>query len=77
TYVSNIVTPLLIFHGSNDLRTGVSQSEMLYKSLKVLDRPVEYVRHPNATHELVRTGDNRQRMDQMLRTYEFFQRFIR
>jgi dipeptidyl aminopeptidase/acylaminoacyl peptidase len=77
TYVSNITTPYLIFHGNNDLRTGISQSEMLYKSLKVLNRPVEYVRHPNATHELVRTGDNRQRLDQMLRTYEFFERWIR
>lgn len=76
-YVANIRTPLIIFHGENDLRTGVIQSEMLYKSLKVLNRPVEYVRHPGATHEITRSGDNRQRIDQMLRTYEFFERFIR
>lgn len=75
-YVANIRTPLIIFHGENDLRTGVIQSEMLYKSLKVLGRPVEYVRHPGATHEITRSGDNRQRIDQMLRTYEFFERFI-
>lgn len=75
-YVSNIKTPYIIFHGENDLRTGVIQSEMLYKSLKVLGRPVEYVRHPGATHEITRSGDNRQRIDQMLRTYEFFERFI-
>lgn len=76
TYVSDITTPLIIFHGENDRRTGFVQSEMLYRSLKVLGRPVEYVRHPGATHELTRSGDNRQRMDQMLRTYEFFQRWI-
>jgi dipeptidyl aminopeptidase/acylaminoacyl peptidase len=75
TYVSNITTPYLIFHGENDRRTGFVQSEMLYRSLKVLGRPVEYVRHPNATHELTRSGDNRQRIDQMLRTYEFFERW--
>lgn len=75
-YVKNITTPLLIFHGENDLRTGVSQSEMLFKSLNTLGKPVEYVRHPGASHELVRSGDNRQRIDQMLRTYEFFQRFL-
>jgi len=75
-YVSNIKTPYIIFHGENDLRTGVIQSEMLYKSLKVLGRPVEYVRHPGATHEITRSGDNRQRIDQLLRTYEFFERFI-
>lgn len=77
TYVANIQTPLIIFHGDNDRRTGFVQSEMLYKSLKVLNKPVEYVRHPNATHEITRTGDNRQRIDQMLRTWEFFERYIR
>ncbi len=58
------------------MRTGVIQGEMLYKSLKVLGRQVEYVRHPGATHEITRSGNNRQRIDQLLRTYEFFERFI-
>ena len=75
-YVQNINTPYIIFHGDNDRRTGFVQSEMLYKSLKVLGRPVEYVRHPGGTHELTRSGNNRQRIDQMLRTWEFFERFI-
>jgi dipeptidyl aminopeptidase/acylaminoacyl peptidase len=77
SYVQNINTPLIIFHGENDLRTGVIQSEMLYKSLKVLGREVEYVRHPGGTHELTRSGNNRQRIDQMLRTYEFFARYLK
>ena len=76
TYVQNITTPYIIFHGENDRRTGFVQSEMLYRSLKALGRPVEYVRHPNATHEITRSGDNRQRLDQMLRTFEFFERWI-
>jgi dipeptidyl aminopeptidase/acylaminoacyl peptidase len=76
-YVQNITTPLIIFHGENDLRTGVIQGEMLYRSLKVLGRPVEYVRHPGGTHELTRSGNNRQRIDQMLRTMEFFERYIK
>lgn len=77
SYVQNIRTPLIIFHGDNDRRTGFVQSEMLYRSLKALDRPVEYVRHPGATHEITRSGNNRQRIDQMLRTWEFFERWIR
>lgn len=76
TYVNKINTPLIIFHGEVDLRTGVIQSEMLYKSLKVLNKEVEYVRHPGASHEITRSGNNRQRIDQMLRTYEYFTRFI-
>ncbi|KAF0241760.1 MAG: peptidase S9 prolyl oligopeptidase active site domain-containing [Chitinophagaceae bacterium] len=67
-YVANIHTPFIIFHGENDLRT---------ESLKVLGRTVEYVRHPGGTHELTRTGNNRQRIDQMLRTMEYFERFIK
>jgi dipeptidyl aminopeptidase/acylaminoacyl peptidase len=77
TYVQNITTPYIIFHGDNDRRTGFVQSEMMYRSLKVLGRPVEYVRHPGGTHELTRSGNNRQRIDQMLRTYEFFERWVR
>ncbi|MEY2635578.1 MAG: hypothetical protein RLZZ197_54 [Bacteroidota bacterium] len=77
SYVQNIKTPLIIYHGENDLRTGVIQSEMLYKSLKILGREVEYVRHPGGTHELTRSGNNRQRIDQMLRTYEFFSRYLK
>ncbi|QDK77355.1 S9 family peptidase [Spirosoma sp. KCTC 42546] len=76
TFVQNIRTPLLIKHGENDLRTGPIQSEMMYKSLKILGRPVEYVRMPGATHELSRTGNVRQRIDRLLRIYEFFERYI-
>jgi len=77
TYVQNIQTPLIIFHGENDLRTGVIGSETLYKSLKIMGRDVEYVRHPEASHEITRAGNNRQRIDQMLRTYEFFSRYLK
>ncbi len=76
TFVQYIQTPLLIKHGENDLRTGVVQSEMLYKSMKYLGKEVEYVRMPGATHELSRSGNVRQRIDRMLRIYEFFERFI-
>ena len=76
TYVDRIRTPLLIMHASNDLRTGVSQSEMLYRSLKALNRPVEYIRYPNAGHDLSRTGDPTQRMDRLNRIIEFFERHV-
>ncbi|MDB5132694.1 MAG: peptidase family protein [Mucilaginibacter sp.] len=76
TYVNQITTPYLMLHGETDLRTGIVQGEMMYKALKVLNRPVEYVQHPGATHEMVRSGNVRQRIDQMLRIYEFFERYI-
>jgi dipeptidyl aminopeptidase/acylaminoacyl peptidase len=76
SFVQNIHTPLLIKHGENDLRTGVIQSELLYKSLKILGKEVEYVRMPGATHELSRSGNPRQRIDRILRIYEFFERYV-
>ena len=76
TYVNRIKTPLLITHASQDLRTGVSQSEMLYRALKDLGRPVEYVRYPGAGHDLSRTGEPAQRMDRLNRIIEFFERNI-
>jgi dipeptidyl aminopeptidase/acylaminoacyl peptidase len=75
TYVQNIRTPLLILHGNQDLRTGVSQSEMLFRALKQLRKPVEYVRYPSIGHELTRSGPPLQRMDHLLRIIEFFERY--
>jgi dipeptidyl aminopeptidase/acylaminoacyl peptidase len=77
TYVNNINTPLLIIHGDQDLRTGVIQSEMLYKSLKILGKPVEYIRYPKEGHELTRSGNPGRMMDHLLRVIEFFERYAK
>ncbi|WP_026967645.1 S9 family peptidase [Algoriphagus terrigena] len=76
TYVQNIQTPLMIFHGDNDLRTGVRQSELLYKSLKILGKPVEYIRYPEEGHELSRSGAIHRRLDRIGRIVEFFERYV-
>lgn len=76
TYVDKIKTPLLIQHGDVDFRTGVIQSQVLYKSLKQLGRDVEYVRYPRANHELSRSGEPKQRLDTLVRYEEFFRRYI-
>jgi dipeptidyl aminopeptidase/acylaminoacyl peptidase len=75
TYVSEIETPLLILHASDDYRTGVVQSQMLFRALKEMGKPVEYVRYPGVGHELTRTGPPGQRMDHLLRIVEFFERY--
>jgi len=76
TGLHRVETPLLIMHGTKDRRTGVAQSEMLYRALRFLGKPVEYVRYPDADHEMSRRGDPRQRIDRLLRTVEFFERFV-
>lgn len=77
TFVENVRTPLLIMHSDQDLRTGVIQSEMLYKSLKALDKPVEYVRYPDEGHELSRSGNPLRMMDRLGRFIEFFERYVK
>lgn len=74
-YVEKIRTPLLILHGSADLRTGVTQSEMLFRALKALGREVEYVRYPAVGHELTRSGPPVPRLDHAMRIVEFFERW--
>jgi dipeptidyl aminopeptidase/acylaminoacyl peptidase len=77
TYVAKINTPLLIIHGSSDNRTGVVQGQMLFRALKQMNKPVEYVRYPGAGHEITRSGQPQQRMDHMLRIIEFFERYTK
>lgn len=76
TYAHLIETPLMIIHSDRDLRTGVSQSEMLYRTLKVLEKPVEYVRYPREGHDLSRAGEPLLRVDRLLRILEFFDRYV-
>jgi dipeptidyl aminopeptidase/acylaminoacyl peptidase len=75
TYVADIKTPLLILHASQDLRTGVTQSEMLFRALEQQRKPVEYIRYPQEGHELTRSGNPGRRMDHLLRIVEFFERY--
>jgi dipeptidyl aminopeptidase/acylaminoacyl peptidase len=76
TFVDRITTPLLIKHSDRDLRTGVIQSEMLYRSLKILERPVEYARYPGEGHDLSRIGNPELRLDRLLRIHEFLARYV-
>jgi dipeptidyl aminopeptidase/acylaminoacyl peptidase len=50
--------------------------ELVLSNMKYLGKEVEYVRMPGGTHELSRTGNVRQRIDRMLRIYEFFERYV-
>ena len=73
TYAKNVKTPLLILHSENDLRCPMEQAEQLFVTLKALKREVEFVRFPEETHDLSRTGrpDRRlARLEVILRWWE-------
>lgn len=55
-YAKDVNTPLLILHSENDYRCPIEQSEQLYVTLKSMGKETEFVRFPEADHNLSRTG---------------------
>ena len=76
TFVANIHTPLLIEHQEEDLRCPMEQAEQLYTALKVLKRTVEFVRYPESSHGMSRTGKPWLRVYRLKTNLEWFQRYI-
>ncbi len=56
SYVDRIETPLLIIHNERDLRCPIEQAEQMYTALRYLGREVAFVRIPDESHDLSRTG---------------------
>ncbi len=55
-YAKNVETPLLILHSEKDFRCPIEQAEQLYITLKSMGKETEFVRFPDANHNLSRTG---------------------
>jgi dipeptidyl aminopeptidase/acylaminoacyl peptidase len=52
SYLPDVKTPVLVVHWEGDLRVPVSQGEELYQGLRMLGKPVEFVRYPGGFHIL-------------------------
>lgn len=50
THVSNVTTPTLILHGSNDRTDTEAQSMMFFNALKDLGKTTRYIRFPREPH---------------------------
>lgn len=55
-YAEQIETPLLILHSEQDHRCPIEQAEQLFITLKSFKKEAEFVRFPEADHNLSRTG---------------------
>jgi len=77
TYVTKIKTPLLIIHSENDLRCPIEQAEQLYMALKILKRPVEFIRFPEESHGLSRCGCPDRRIERLKRIRGWFDRYLK
>jgi len=77
SYAVDIHTPLLILHSENDLRCPVEQAEHLFVTLRLLKRPVEFVRFPAESHELTRSGSPLHRVQRFELVVEWFDRYLK
>jgi len=72
-HVANITAPLLIIHSENDYRCPIEQAEQLFIALKKLGRTVEFVRFPEESHGLSRSGGPKHRVERLERTLGWFE----
>jgi len=76
SYVKNVTTPLLILHSEDDLRCPMGQAEQLFIALKKLRKDVTFVRFPDETHELSRSGKPRHRLARFRFILDWFARHL-
>ena len=76
TYVANVKTPVLLLHSENDLRCPISQSEEFFTALKLHGCVSEFVRFPDESHGLSRTGQPVHRVERLERICDWFDRHL-
>ena len=62
SYVGHIDTPLMIIHNEHDFRCPIEQAEQMFTALKVLGKEVGFVRIPEESHDLSRSGTPSRRL---------------
>lgn len=75
-YVKNVRTPLLILHSERDYRCPIEQAEQMFAALKCLRRETEFVRFPDESHDLSRTGKPAHRLERLQRIVGWFAKHI-
>ncbi|MBM7600252.1 acylaminoacyl-peptidase [Virgibacillus halotolerans] len=75
-YAKNIETPLLILHGELDFRCPIEQGEQFYVALKEMRKDVEFVRFPESSHELSRSGKPEMRIERLNHICRWFEKYL-
>ncbi|HEV2282701.1 MAG TPA: S9 family peptidase, partial [bacterium] len=76
TYVHQMRTPLLILHSEQDHRCPIEQGEQLFVALKKQGVPALFVRFPNESHDLSRSGQPRHRLERLRHIVAWFRRYL-
>lgn len=75
-FADRIEAEVLILHSENDLRCPIEQAEQLYTALRVRGVPVEFVRFPNESHGLSRSGQPWHRVVRLEKIQSFLERAL-
>jgi dipeptidyl aminopeptidase/acylaminoacyl peptidase len=72
-HVTKCTTPTLIVHGDADDRVPPSQGAEMYRALKILGVPVQFVRYPREPHAF---KERAHQTDVQTRILDWFQRYL-
>ncbi|MBN9070158.1 MAG: prolyl oligopeptidase family serine peptidase, partial [Rhizobiales bacterium] len=73
-HITNCTTPTLILHGDADARVAPTQGAEMYRALKVLGVPVEFVRYPRQGHGI---EERNYQIDLMGRIVDWFTKWLK
>lgn len=76
SYVDQMTTPMLIIHSEEDYRCPIPQGEQLFTALKRLGRTVEFVRVPDESHGLSRSGKPAHRAERLRHILRWFETYL-
>ncbi len=76
SYVKNIDTPLLIIHSEQDHRCPIEQAEQMFTALRRMGKETEFVRFPDESHDLSRSGKPHHRVERLERIVGWFEKRI-
>lgn len=75
-YVRNVRTPMLILHQEQDHRCPIEQGEQWFSALKRQGVPVRFVRFPEESHGLSRTGTPSRRYARLGYMRDWFRQYV-
>ena len=76
-YAANAKTPTLLIQSENDLRCNIEQAEEFFAALKELGVETEFVRFPDETHELSRSGKPKHREERLQHYLRWFNKYLK
>jgi dipeptidyl aminopeptidase/acylaminoacyl peptidase len=75
-FASKVKTPTLILHQENDHRCPIEQGEQWFSALKRLRVPVRFIRFPEESHGMSRTGKPSRRHDRLGYMRDWFAKYV-